>query len=81
MKVTTDDLLDALKQALAKPEHGDASTVADIVAATGQHEKRVRDGLRLVMAEGRLEVVKVFRPAIDGRMAKVAGYRIKGKRK
>lgn len=81
MTVTTDDLLDAIRDALAKPVAGDASTMAELKTATGYGHDKLRRLIRLVHAEGRLECVRVTRPTIIGTMATVPAYRIKPKAK
>lgn len=79
VKITTDDLLEALQDALSKPSDGEASTVSDIMDATGRSSALVRKSLQVLAREGRLEVVQVRRPSLDGRLVPVPGYRIKPK--
>ena len=79
MKVSTDDILDAIRQALAKPTDGKGSTVGDIAFKTGLSLAMVRRSLKTVSTQGRLEVLRVYRPDISGRMALVPAYRIKSK--
>jgi len=81
MKVTQDDLLDALRQAMTVPASGDAPTVGELAAATGRNVQVVRASLKALLDAGRLEVVTMRRPALDGRMRVVPGYRMKAKAK
>ena len=78
MKVTTDDLLDAIREALTKPEGGDWPTANELADGTGISLARVRKSLRKVANEGRLEVRQVYRPDISGRQVMVPAYRFKG---
>lgn len=79
MKITQSDIIDALRSALASPSDGEASTVNEIRAATGQSEERVRDYLHAMNKQGRLDVLRVRRPTLDGRNTIVPAYRIKSK--
>jgi hypothetical protein len=79
MNVTTEDLLDALRDALAKPTDGTASTLAELIAATGYGNAKVRRLLKAVQAEGRLVVVKVYRANLMGTQSQVPAYRINPK--
>lgn len=79
MKVSTDDILDAIRQALAKPADGKCSTAGDIAFKTGLSLAMVRRSLKTVAGQGRLEVFRVYRPDISGRMCLVPAYRIKAK--
>lgn len=81
MKVTQDDLLDALRQALTTPVAGEGLTGPELAQAMGCSISTARDALRGLQAEGRLEVVNVRRQRIDGRTMMVPAYRIKGKAK
>lgn len=81
MKVTTDDLLDALRVALEKPSEGDGITVVELANTMKCAEEKVRRTLRVIAGQGRLEVSRVRRPAIDGRLMLVPAYRIKPKGK
>lgn len=77
MNVTTEDLLDALRDALAKPTDGTASTIAELITTTGYGNAKMRRLLKAVQAEGRLEVVRVYRPNLMGTQSAVPAYRIK----
>lgn len=76
MKVTTDDLLDALREALGGPSE-EGSTVHEICAATGWGPTKVRAELGNLHRAGRIEVVRVKRPVLDGRIQSIPAYRIK----
>jgi Asp/Glu/hydantoin racemase len=81
MKVTQDDLLDALRDALAKPVNGDGTTAGEMADAIGRPVAVIRKALRAVASEGRLEVVMVTRSDLTGRQQTVPAYRIKPKPK
>ena len=78
MRITQDDLLDALQTALGPMgDDGDGKTVQDIVAETGWGTTVVRKNLANLQRQGRLEVVRVKRPALDGRQCSVPAYRMR----
>ncbi len=77
MRVTTDDLLGALREAMARPEAEDGLTTKEIMAATGLGQKPVIAWLHAQRAAGRLEVVTVQRADLGGRTQRVVGYRMK----
>jgi hypothetical protein len=77
MRVTQDDLLDALRAALTKPANSDGATVQDLTLAMGCSEGKARKALKGLAQQGRLEVLKVYRPSLDGRMFSIPAYRIK----
>ena len=81
MRATTTDILDALREAMTVPAGHDAPTAGELAAATGQGIQRVREALKGLLDAGRLEVVVMRRPALDGRMRVVPGYRMKAKAK
>lgn len=74
VRVTTQDLLDALVTATNAPE--DARTVRELSDEHGMTERAVRNALRVFQAQGRLTVHRVFRAALDGRNSQVAAYTI-----
>ena len=76
MNITTDDLLDALRAAMGTAE-GEGHTVQELVAATGWGKTNIRQVLGHLHHQGRLEVVRVKRPCLDGRMQSIPAYRIK----
>ena len=75
--ITTDDLLDALREAMGQTDSGDGRTVQEISSATGWATTTVRKHLGSLHREGRLEVVRVKRPCLDGRLASIPAYRIR----
>lgn len=77
MKVTTDDILDALRQALEKPSDANGSSVVELAARSGISEDRVRKSLKTLAAQNRLEVGRAYRPDISGRPMLIPTYRIK----
>jgi hypothetical protein len=79
MNVTTEDLLDAMRAALATPADGEGATLAELAVAMkcGQHKARML--LRAIHAEGRLEVVRMHRQNMIGGTSVVPAYRIKPK--
>lgn len=76
VKVTTDDLLEALQQALG-PGDGEGTTVSDLCRETGANENMVRRKIRDLIAAGRCEVVRVRRTDMAGRHTRVPAYRLK----
>ncbi len=78
--ITQDDLLQALREAMA-PKEGEEGegfrTVDELARATGAHGERIRKGLKALAGEGRLETRGVKRQAIDGRMGHVPAYRVR----
>lgn len=83
--ITEQELLDALVASVSGDAPEDARTVQEMVAASEERlsENRVRKALKAFMAQGRLRVHTVIRPAMDGRLAKVPAYTIRpaGKKK
>ena len=77
MKVTTDDLLDALRQALTQPGGEEGETVAEMAARTGLAVSAIRKGLGVLIAKGEWEALRVKRTDISGRSASTPAYRIK----
>lgn len=76
--VTESELIDALRKA-AEPGSSDtegALTVAEMAARTNRCEKYVRDNIRKMLAEGRAELVRIPRTAIDGRLQNLPAYRL-----
>lgn len=79
MNISQDDLLEALRAAMA-PTEADGEgfrTVVELAGTTRKTDDRIRKALRILMGEGRLETRPVKRPGIDGRMIQVPAYRIK----
>ena len=78
--VTTDDVLDAIRAAFAAaPDPEGAATVTEMVESTGFRDpSKVRNGVRKLLAAGKMEVVKVQRARLDGALTTVSAYRLKG---
>lgn len=76
--VTESELVEALRQAAqpGSPDVAGALTVVEMAARTGRGEKYVRDNIRKLMSEGRAEMVRIPRAAIDGRMQNLPAYRL-----
>lgn len=76
--VTESELVEALREA-AQPGSSDvegALTVAEMAACTNRGEKYVRDNIRKLLAEGKAELVRIPRTAIDGRLQNLPAYRL-----
>ncbi len=78
LTITENELVEALRSAMG-PDEGptDARTVQEMAATIGRAERFVRDNVRKLIAEGRVELVRVKRPAIDGRIQSLPAYRIR----
>lgn len=80
ISVTESELIEALRQAsAAAPDPDGAVVTQDIVRAMGKGERFVRTILRDLIAQGVVEMVKVRRPAIDGRVIPQPAYRVKAR--
>jgi hypothetical protein len=77
VNISTDDLLDALQAAMGPVDTCEASTVQDLVEKTGWGRTKVTGTLGRMAKAGRLEVVRVRRLALDGRIASLPAYRLK----
>lgn len=71
-----DELLRALQEASTHNEE-EGATVRELMECTGWPLKRVRERLRAIKKEGRLEYVRVYRENIMGSMSSVPAYRLK----
>ncbi len=60
----------------ARGDTADARTVSELADATGHDEKWIRRRLRGLLAEGRVEVVKVRRYRLDGQQYAAPAYRL-----
>lgn len=78
MSITTNDLLDAIREALSAVPDGEGQTVQEMAEATGLGTTTVRKTLAALHRDGRLTVVRVRRPALDGRLSSVPAYRLRG---
>lgn len=77
--ITEAEVIQALEEAFARSEDGESAvTTVELVGATGKTTNCVREGLKRLMKEGRLECVRVPRLTLDGRTHPVPGYRLKG---
>jgi len=77
MKVTTDDILDALRTALRAAPKGDGFTRPELARQLGVSPMRAGEAIRALLAEGRLEMVLVNRQGLDGRTMTLKGFRLK----
>jgi hypothetical protein len=78
VKITQQELLDALATASAEPE--DARTINELCAEHGLNAKQMREALHAIAAQQRLGVHRVTRIALDGRRGQVPAYTILPKR-
>lgn len=78
--VTQASLLDALRKALeaAPEEDGKAMTTEEIAREMKTTIPTTRERLRVLIAAGKAECVKVKRQRIDGAFQSTAAYRIVG---
>lgn len=76
--VTTDDLLDALKEVIECQggDPGAGVTITEIADSTGLHRRDLREMIRRAMSRGEVEVCRVPREGIDGVTRQVPGYRV-----
>jgi hypothetical protein len=79
MKITQDDLLDALRWALTSTEGEVGMTGPELADAMGCTQAKARDALRRLAGEGRLAIVTLKRQALDGRTMTIKGYRLLAK--
>lgn len=81
MTVTESDILAAIQQAIRSGQGETGYTMRELaeiahVASDNQHRK-LREAVRHLLASGTWETIKVVRPALDGRLSRIAGYRPK----
>ena len=77
-KVTEADILDALRHAMGEaPEDVEGWSVNELRKLTGRGERKVCEGLRKLIEEGKMETVYVRRPNMTGRIGSVPIYRLK----
>lgn len=75
--VTETELLAALAEAEASDAGpDDAFTVAELAERTGVSVLAMRARIGALVRAGRVESVRVTRPAMDGRAARVPAYRL-----
>lgn len=77
--MTVDDILDAIRAdiELRKSVTDEGATGPEIARGMGCSTLTARDHIRRLLEAGRMEVVQLERRRIDGRTARVAGYRLK----
>jgi hypothetical protein len=76
MKITESEILDALRAAsaqIANPD--DAFSVLELSRAVGWSRPRVQEHLLELKRTGRIELVRVTREALNGRIIPVTAYR------
>lgn len=83
-EIHEDELLDALKEALQSPtapgqeqDSTGAKTSAELRAATGWGEKRLRRSLRALLQSDRLETTMIYRTNLIGVRAPTPAYRLR----
>lgn len=78
--VTEADLLQALADAV-KPKAAVRPrgfyTIAELAQKGGQHPTRVRDRMRLLSAQGRVERARIYVERADGSVMPVTAYKLK----
>jgi DNA-binding Lrp family transcriptional regulator len=79
MTITEGEILEALQSALQHPAHEDdgAVTVLEIAEKEGMSIATVRRGMKRLIGQGKATCVHVRRVAMDGRLQRVPGYRIR----
>lgn len=77
MSITQDDLLDALRSAIAHPEGGDGFTGPELAEQLKTSATTVRKRLKQLLQSGELELVTVTRKSITGKSLPIIGYRKK----
>lgn len=85
MRITESELLEALRDASRRSGADDsgALTSHELADALGVSHVTVLVYLKRVKRAGQLEVVRINREGVDGRVSPVTGYRVKptGKKK
>lgn len=75
--ITETEILDAIRSAMATTEDPTgAFTVVELGTLMRSSDLTVRRHLRLLMARGRIEAVRVTRQYLDGRTGPVPAYRL-----
>ena len=79
MKITENELIDALRNASRRTADNPdgAMTSHEMGEALGLSHRTIIEYLRKFKRTGRLEIVRVSREGIDGRVSPVTGYRVK----
>lgn len=71
-----DELLAALLE--AKNDQRVGMTTKELATALDWSNERVRERLRILKEQGRIDVITVRREILDGRVTNVPGYRMAG---
>jgi translation initiation factor 2 alpha subunit (eIF-2alpha) len=77
MKVTTDDILDAILEAMNTHVTEEGSTITELCSQTGYGVDKVRKAVKDLLVQGKWEATRVRRTDMSGRMVVVPGYRVK----
>ena len=79
MSITETEIYEELRAALAHPEQDSegAYTVAELADMRQMSIATVRRGMKRLIASGKATCVHVRRVGMDGRLARVPGYRIR----
>jgi DNA-binding transcriptional regulator PaaX len=78
IEITESELLEALRTARPTADTGpaDACTLLELADAMAVNERTARKALHRLWRAGRIECVRVTRPAMDGRLSNVPAYRV-----
>lgn len=72
---TENDLSQALQDAIKASPSADGYTIRELQDLKPDwSQPKVREAVRKLILSGRVQVVRIRRPAMDGRMASVPGY-------
>lgn len=74
--ITQAEILDAIRDAVQTADVPDAFTMRELQDATGWGEKQARAKMRVAKLAGRVDVVRVERENLQGRMMPVLAYRL-----
>ncbi len=72
--INENEVLEAISEAMI-PKGDDAVTVSELVHQSGKPERVLRNIIRRLLRSGQVEVIKVHRYSMDGKLCKVPGYR------
>ena len=75
--MTVAEILEAIRVASIVPEPENAYTGPEVCAAMGWGKVRFTKEMRPLLASGQVHLVRVRRPAIDGRMANLPAYQFR----
>lgn len=81
IQITESEILEELRAALTPSMESPEGfyTTAEIAASVGKCPSVVKARLRELFLRGEIECVRVRRPAMDGRNAKVPAYRLRNR--